>query len=97
LLGRDPGEIGGPVEHEAFERVETLAHADLGETLGVSMIAVGEAFTKIASNPVVYGSAEPNDPPSQRLNSFVQEHRLRICWAGHEGLGGGSQGSQNRH
>ncbi len=72
-----------------FDRVTRLTRSEQGRALAVSLVAVGEAFTKIASDPDKYRSFDPTDLPSQRLMTLVVEHRLSICWAGHEGRGGG--------
>lgn len=89
LLGREPGEADGPNEHEVFDRVDRLCRAGHGTAVAASLIAVGEAFTKISSDPVRYRPQDPADLPSAKLNAMVQEHRLGVCWAGHEGHGGG--------
>lgn len=91
LLGRDPDSSGQGDQTETFDRVVALSRAGRGTPLGTSMIAVGEAFSKISGNPGRFRPSVPEDPPSQRLASLVQEHRLQICWAGHEGHGGGTE------
>lgn len=53
------------------------------------MLAVGEAFTIITSNPTKYAPVEPNNPPGQEFESLVHTHQLQVCWAGHEGKLGG--------
>jgi len=57
--------------------------------LGVSLVAIGEAFQEISNDPVRYASADPNNLPSQKLASLIQEHKLVTCWAGHFGGVGG--------
>ena len=57
--------------------------------MAASLVAIGEAFTKMASDPSRYRPLDPAQPPSARLNILVRENRLAICWAGHEGRGGG--------
>ena len=69
--------------------MDTLSRAGHGTALATSMIAVGEAFTKISGDPIVYRSANPANPPSKQLDMLIRQHRLHICWAGHEGHGGG--------
>ena len=90
LLGRDPDSSSEANPREIFERVDTLSRAGHGTPLGTSLIAIGEAFSKISGNPEEFRSSWPENPPSQRLASLVQEHRLQVCWAGHEGQRGGA-------
>ena len=88
LLGRNPSEPIG-AGGEAVAQVDELARA--GRGAAASMIAVGEAFQEIVTQPTVFDSAPGYPAPSQKLVELLRERRLTVCWAGHAGGYGGQQ------
>jgi hypothetical protein len=77
LLGQEPqGE-----ERDIFERAKNLAEGGYSTRLATSMVAVGEAFTLIASEPDKFRPADRAVSASKRFEGYIAAGRLRVCWA----------------
>jgi hypothetical protein len=44
---------------------------------------------EISTDPRQFTLADPQISPYERLATLIHENRLGICWAGHQGQGGG--------